>query len=47
MSNITIPQTAKAIVCDRQGDVEVLQLKEVGVSPPGPDQILMKVEYSG
>ncbi|KAI5481087.1 NADPH2:quinone reductase [Pseudohyphozyma bogoriensis] len=44
---VTIPKTAKAIVCDTQGDIDVLHLADVPVVLPGPDEVLMKVEYSG
>lgn len=47
LNTTAIPLRAKAIVCERQGDVEELQLKEVDVRSPGPNEILMRVEYSG
>lgn len=42
-----IPTRAKAVVCQQQGGVEELRIGEVEVGLPGPDEVLMKVEWTG
>ncbi|KAM0748502.1 GroES-like protein [Meredithblackwellia eburnea MCA 4105] len=42
-----IPKKAKAFVLHAQGDVEVLQLREVDVRLPNEDEVLLKVEWTG
>ncbi|CAD6583234.1 MAG: hypothetical protein CYPHOPRED_002267 [Cyphobasidiales sp. Tagirdzhanova-0007] len=44
---LAIPKTATAIVCKEQGDIEVLQLSVVDLRLPGPEEVLVKVEYTG
>lgn len=45
---ISIPSTARAIVCAVQGEVEVLQLQSVPVQQvPAADEIIMRVEWTG
>lgn len=40
----SIPSTMRAIVQDRYGQSEVLELREVVTPPPGNDQVLIRVE---
>lgn len=40
-------KTMKAIVCDAPGPISVLELKEVPIPTPTPDQVLIKIAAFG
>jgi len=44
---MTLPTTMRAAAIDRFGEAEELKLQEVAVPTPGPDEILIRVEYAG
>lgn len=42
-----LPKTQKAAVKQGSGDTSTIVVKEIPVPQPGPDQILVKINYSG
>lgn len=42
-----IPAKARAVVCQAQGGVEELRIEEVDVRACGPDEVLLRVEWTG
>jgi hypothetical protein len=42
-----LPQQMKAVQIQEQGDIDVLQVREVPVPTPGKGQVLYKVEWAG
>jgi NADPH2:quinone reductase len=44
---MTLPTTMKAVVIEGKGGPEVLQLRNVPVPRPGPDEVLIKVAAAG
>lgn len=43
----SLPNKARAVVCQKQGGVEEMRIGEVEVGLPGPDEVLMRVEWTG
>ncbi|KAL8293003.1 hypothetical protein RQP46_000697 [Phenoliferia psychrophenolica] len=43
----SIPAKARAVVCQAQGGVEELRIEEVDVRACGPDEVLLRVEWTG
>lgn len=44
---MTLPKTQKAGVKQGSGDTATVQIQEIPVQEPGPNQILIKINYSG
>lgn len=42
-----IPTSMKALQIQKQGDLDVLELRDVAVPQPGAEDVLFKVEYAG
>lgn len=42
-----IPRTQRAAVKEGSGDTTTVQIQEIPVQEPGPDQILVKINFSG
>src|SRR5437016_5836078 len=47
MMRTTVPRTMKAAAMDRFGGPEVLQLKELPVPRPGPNEVLIELASAG
>jgi NADPH:quinone reductase-like Zn-dependent oxidoreductase len=44
---MSLPETAKAVLITRAGGPEVLEVRDVPVTPPGPGEVLVKIAAAG